>query len=650
MTIAETRRVAPSEHLIPEKASATPRSTLPHRPEIDGMRAIAILPVLIFHFFPSYFRLGYLGVDLFFVISGFLIASIIAAELKQGKFGFAQFYMRRIRRILPALLVVCCITSIATLAILIAPDLLRFAQSLIATLGFVANLYFWQTGGYFALNDSLKPLLHIWSLGVEEQYYMIFPVMLYLVFRYVHSTTTRCLLVAACVVLSFAINFYLESIQGFNPAFFLLPSRVWEFGAGALAALIPIVRPKQLALQWLAALLIAVNFWFVFPHFPAATFMVVGAAILLWMQWNSESFLSKIFTAPPLRFIGVISFSLYLWHWPIVALTRYWSIGEPALQVMLSGIFATFVLSILSWKYIEVPFRKELLSKTVLKFVAAAYAILLAFAVGVFATDGFPARHPATVNSLARAVGSNFRCPLQSYRVYGVSKACSIGDSRQAADTILIGNSHALMYAPALDQALKATSHGGLIVPVNHCLPTPDLNLTVKCLTFARKNMDAVIMDASITTVFIGLTWYTDDLVRSDGAKVSDPDLSLRRVSLIKYVRTLEDSNKKVYLLGPIAIPGIEYASIESRRLVFGGKQDVKEYLLRTQFMTKFGSVIAGLKQELGDSFLQPHETLCDPEKCYYARDGIAYFADKTHLSLDGALATEHLFEAALKK
>ena len=156
---------------------------LHHRKDIDALRALAVLAVIGFHFFPSYFHLGFLGVDLFFVISGYLITKMIQGQLLSNKFSYVAFYIKRIKRIFPAMLVMLIATSITATYLLIASDLLRFSKSLLATLSFVANIYFWRTGGYFSTADELKPLLHMWSLGVEEQFYIFFPFVLVFVMR-----------------------------------------------------------------------------------------------------------------------------------------------------------------------------------------------------------------------------------------------------------------------------------------------------------------------------------------------------------------------------------------------------------------------------------------------------------------------------------
>jgi peptidoglycan/LPS O-acetylase OafA/YrhL len=179
---------------------------LNYRREIDGLRALAIVPVIVFHFFPSKFPLGYLGVDLFFVISGYLITRIMIDKHETKTFSFRDFYVRRARRILPATLSVLIVTSLFSIGLLSSTDLLRYTESLVATLSFVANIYFWRTGGYFGTNDELKPLLNMWSLGVEEQFYLIFPIVLFAIFRVIRKRQFQLLAIACLAVSSFVLN------------------------------------------------------------------------------------------------------------------------------------------------------------------------------------------------------------------------------------------------------------------------------------------------------------------------------------------------------------------------------------------------------------------------------------------------------------
>ena len=208
-----------------------------YRPEIDGLRALAVGVILIFHFFPEYLRLGFLGVDIFFVISGYLISCQILQKKQEGSFSFADFYARRIKRILPASFVLVALVTLAASQILLQTDFDRYYPSAIASMTFWANIFFWRDGGYFGGNDELKPLLHMWSLSVEEQFYLFLPMALLATITVFGSSRLRFAIVAAASLSSLGLLVYMTGIGGANPAFFLLPTRIWQFGLGCLVAI-----------------------------------------------------------------------------------------------------------------------------------------------------------------------------------------------------------------------------------------------------------------------------------------------------------------------------------------------------------------------------------------------------------------------------
>ena len=214
------------------------------RVDIDILRAISVISVIIFHLDKTFFPLGYLGVDIFFVISGYLITKIISKELENNKFSFKHFYLRRIKRILPAFLVVLFTALVGMFFILLSADFKFFTESLLASLAFVPNIYFWITGGYFGSNDELKPLLHLWSLGVEEQFYFFFPVIFFLIFKNFSKLIYKILFILIIIFFSYSINIFFIIKGHLDPNFFLLPSRAWQFGLGAVAALLPLLNLK----------------------------------------------------------------------------------------------------------------------------------------------------------------------------------------------------------------------------------------------------------------------------------------------------------------------------------------------------------------------------------------------------------------------
>ena len=352
--------------------SLTNSNPAKYRAHIDGLRAIAVLPVLFYHAEIG-FHGGYVGVDVFFVISGYLITGLILNDLEGGRFSILDFWERRMRRILPALLVVVASCVALGWFILSPRDFKTLGESVTAQALLVSNIFFCMTsrweGGYFDQAAEVKPLLHTWSLALEEQFYLLFPFLLML-----FKGVSRKMLITALFVLccySFILCVYCSHLGTYlrGPInFYLLPMRAWELLIGSCLAAIP-ARPASSrwlkeSLGWigLLAILVAVFFYDRDTRFPgvAALLPSIGAALLIWANSQALTSSGKLLAARPLVFIGLISYSLYLWHWPVLLFSKYWALDPiPPTQRMLL-LLASFVLAWLSWRFVETPFRKRL--------------------------------------------------------------------------------------------------------------------------------------------------------------------------------------------------------------------------------------------------------------------------------------------------
>ncbi len=372
-----------------------------YRPEVDGLRALAVVPVVLFHAGLSAFSGGFVGVDVFFVISGFLITTILLNEHEQGKFSIVNFYERRARRILPALFVVMLACLPFAWFWLLPNDLANFSESLIAVSVFASNILFWQETGYFDTASELKPLLHTWSLAVEEQYYVLFPLFITLVWRFGKKILFGAMIVMAVVSLVLA---EWASLAKPAAAFFLLPTRGWELLLGACCAMLmayrPQLRPGQTSrdlLAWagIAAIAGAVVLYDETTPFPGiyALLPTVGTALIILFAdagTTAGRFLAnRVFVG-----IGLVSYSAYLWHQPLFAFARHRSPIEPSVAVFAALIAATFVLAYLSWRFVEAPFRdrRRIDRKTIFGLsIAGAAGFSVLGAVGTL-QDGFPQR------------------------------------------------------------------------------------------------------------------------------------------------------------------------------------------------------------------------------------------------------------------
>ncbi len=372
-----------------------------HRAEIDGLRAIAVVSVILFHAGFSLFRGGFVGVDVFFVISGFLITTIIISELEDGNFSIVKFYERRARRILPALFLVLLVCLPLSWLWLLPQDMVGFSQSLIAVSTFVSNVLFWRTSGYFETGVELKPLLHTWSLAVEEQYYVIFPVFLMLAWRLGKRWILVLLAVAALGSLAAA-----QWASAVKPAaaFYLLPTRGWELLVGTFVAFRlsrsggPLAnRSANEAGAWIGLILLAIAilaFGKATP-FPSVYALVptLGTALIILCA-TSETSVGKLLGSRAFVGLGLISYSAYLWHQPLFAFARQRSLDQPGPLLFGALAVASIFLAYISWKYVETPFRNRhsFSRRRIFEFGAAGSAAFIAFGLAGCYTNGFEGR------------------------------------------------------------------------------------------------------------------------------------------------------------------------------------------------------------------------------------------------------------------
>jgi hypothetical protein len=269
---------------------------------------------------------------------------------------------------------------------------------------------------------------------------------------------------------------------------------------------------------------------------------------------------------------------------------------------------------------------------------------LAGFALLAIASAGYPGRDSNLINSISSAIDSNYRCPPSSYRLYGASRSCLIGDAGTKPSIALLGNSHAQMYAPSIERSLSNNKQAGLIIPLNGCLPTIDINISQDCLRMASINYEALKNDNSIKTVVIAMTWYSDDLVDKGGNIIIDADFRLREESMMSLINGFTKAGKSVYLVAPIAIPNFDFASQASRALKFN-KGDTPFSISRAEFDKKYGRIISALSGNLGVRLIQPHEVFCDKSECFFADSQGAYFSDNNHISLYGAKKIQKAFD-----
>ncbi|MDB5980590.1 MAG: acyltransferase [Pseudomonas sp.] len=450
--------------------SAPHNPVLNYRPEIDGLRTLAVVPVILFHAGFQFFSGGFVGVDVFFVISGYLITSIILAEMLAGKFSVTNFYERRARRILPSLFVVMLICLPMAWVWLDSLDFKFFSKSLIAVPTFSSNILFWRESGYFDAAAELKPLLHTWTLAVEEQYYVFFPLLLMLTWRLGRKWITAILIIGA--LLSLAISERGAANES-SATFYLLHARAWELLVGSFIAFYFSWRPRSetgpQALHQTATLLgvLLIGYAiFAFDNstaFPGVHALIptLGAALIILFA-NARTWVGKVLSTRVFVLIGMISYSAYLWHQPIFAFARSASLVEPKWTEMLALAVLSLVLAYLSWRFIEQGFRNKSAITRRQIFTSGAFVSLLFIGVGLtgYVNNGFASRFnvdPAVLESFANTY-PRAACDQNHDGQDGAIDFCLFGvaDKTKPPEIAVFGDSHAEALLPSFDFAGKA--------------------------------------------------------------------------------------------------------------------------------------------------------------------------------------------------
>lgn len=438
-----------------------------YRPELDGLRALAVLGVLLYHFGFGVTG-GYVGVDVFFVLSGFLITSIIRADVAAGTFTYLGFWERRVRRLLPALTVVVLCTLVVGSIVLLPDDFRELGQSAVAQSLFAANVYFWRESGYFAGPSELKPLLHTWSLAVEEQFYLLMPLFLLAI----ASWTRRSMAIITGLIAALSLGWCIYETNHYpTSAFFLVPSRAWELLLGSLLSMVGNERAPGRAVAdvtstlGLGGILASMLYFGPATPFPgvAALLPCLGTAAIIWANGEQRTLVGRWLSLPPIVFVGLISYSLYLWHWPIAAFVNYLEPVVQAWWIPFASVCASFLVAVLSWRFVEQPFRRRQLCATrrpLFAFAACVVAGTVAIGFAIHRLDGVPRRFPDEVLRFAdgRRDGNPHRSLHHDLSLQRLTKGLPrIGDQSDERAPVLavIGDSHGNALMPAFDELCR---------------------------------------------------------------------------------------------------------------------------------------------------------------------------------------------------
>jgi len=609
-----------------------------YRRDIDGLRAIAVLSVLAYHLKIGLFRGGFVGVDIFFVISGYLISSIILKDLASGKFSIATFYARRIRRIFPALVVALIGTAVLAYLYFLPTELVGFSKSLLAAVFSTSNIYFCTQSGYFSAPIETEPLIHTWSLAVEEQFYLFLPIFLLLVHRYLRRK------LRTTVILIALLSFVVSAVGAFRfpvSTFYLPHARAWELLLGVLISLqvFPEIRTSYMrntaTLLGLGSIAVGVFGISATTPFPglAALAPCVGAALIIAAGRSGPSLIGKALSFKPVVFIGLISYSLYLWHWPIIVFQGMESVLISGASVRLTKLICTIVSIVaatLSWKFVELPFRREnkRLSRGVLFKLATATAVLIA-AVGLSAvvSRGFPSRYPIKAVQVASYLDYNsadyFRegtCFISSnYKVDDYDAAKCLHQDVSKKNYLLFGDSHAAQFWYGLSHTLEGVNV--LQATASGCKPTIDQRMFVAptCDTLMNYIYAQYLPKQHVDRLLIAARWQDRDI---------EP-----------LARTLDWTNEhgiRVVLFGPMfqydtALPRLLAFSIRGNDPSIPDEHRVDEH--------KLDDAMADLARRKGIDYISFYKSLCGAHSCpEFGADGVPLQFDYGHLTKEGSV------------
>lgn len=597
-----------------------------YRGDIQGLRGVAVLAVVAFHLCAEWLPGGFTGVDLFFVVSGYVIAGSVARDLAGGRFSIGDFYARRARRLLPALMVVLAATSAAAMALLLPEDLVGYARSLAATAAFGANIWFWRDGGYFAPDAQTEPLLHCWSLGIEEQFYLVAPVGLAAIARYGRRRWLAWLLPLALG--SFAVSVAAAFLAP-RAGFFLLPARAWELLAGMLVALAPArAAPRWLREAVAAAGMLAVGagcvalsdadpfpgWWALLPCLGAAA--TIGA--------GPQTAVATLLGARPLRWFGDRSYALYLVHWPIVALVHYRLPGVLSAGLAAVVFAGSTALAALLWRFVEQPGRRLPLTRhrSLIATGAAAVGVMALAGTVAIASDGFPTRFPGYAHQAVAGVEDwgGERCfATDSSRPIAWDAARCTRIRGGGGRILLWGDSHAAHYVPGILAARRAIGADVLQRSFAGCPPI----LAYRSLArpgcgASNAAVPALIASQRIGTVVLAAAW---------GA-VPRPTLE----QLPRTIAALHRAGARVVVIGPSPQFGADVQRID----YLSGQRRLRVPTWPLAFPAGLQQAVAAAARG-ADRYLDPVARLCRRARCPYRIGDAWLYADAGHFSAAGA-------------
>ena len=672
--------------LVPSEQTHLTHPT--YRADIDGLRAVAVLAVVVFHAFPNGLTGGFIGVDIFFVISGYLISSIILSSLRNGNFTFGEFYARRLKRIFPALLVVITTCMVFGWFALLPDEYAQLGKHIAAGAGFVSNFFFWREAGYFDNSAETKPLLHLWSLGIEEQYYIIWPLLLYLAWK---RHLSFLILVGTITAVSFAANIHLRHTDMVQ-TFYSPLTRFWELLTGSLLAYLALhkisLRDKALLIlgtasnksdtllkspcAWLCnaqsvvgALLIGIALLLISKDlkFPGWWALLPTGGACLIISAGQHAYINRtVLSHRVMVWIGLISYPLYLWHWPLLSFARIIETSTPSIGLRITAIATSIVLAWATYKLIERPIRFS--SKSQFKVVVLSILMILIGCMGLntYRQDGYPLR--SNFVKLQKKIGdltwerSTFHyinCPTQMLTPPRLGYCDLSGND--VPTHALFGDSHADHIFQGIANLDK--SHAWLFIGNHSCPPVSGISvvsaLVKNCQQLSEKALDHILETPSIQTVALSFfgnymldTSFAKDHVltkrgpstieMSSSEFTATTKIELFYLGLEKTVNKLELHSISVIVM--IDIPELPFLPRDCLRPQLFGTRHFCELLTETALGRQ--KELRAILQKLVEAHpkvrvYDPINLLCDKRNCKFQTDKVLLYRDSHHLSFEGA-------------
>lgn len=673
---------------VPRKPKKGASDSIRYRPDIDGLRAIAVSAVVLFHAGLPGFGGGFIGVDVFFVISGYLITSLILAEIDTGSFSVVGFYQRRILRIFPALIMVVAFCVIVGYILMTPNDYFRLGKSVNATAFFVSNIFFWRQVSYFGAQASENPLLHTWSLSIEEQFYLLYPMFIVLASK--AGRNVRLAAISLVCLMSFVSCVCLIYYKP-SATFFLGPTRVWELLVGGILALklIPNSNYSQRVqlLIGLAGLLCITYATFSYSssmRYPgfAAIVPVAGAALLVWSGQTRITSVHRLLSTTPFVSLGQASYSLYLWHFPLLAYLEYLTLGRPTVSMTALACALSVGMAFVSLRFIEHPFRfprrKGVAPRLAMVSVVCMAALILAGSYIQF-DEGIASRvDPVSIKYLDAEL-DKFRHHVECMSLEDVivkpGEACKLGAPAAVPSVLLWGDSHSMVTATALEHAALKSNAAILFAASVDCPIGIGFSIDAKigpsfvtspgyqyCQQYNKEMLRIAAENSNIKSVVLSSRWTNWHIGESGSPSEGKVDIRLRDDFGVsssleenrtvfyrgfdRLIRALVSAKKSIWIVGPVPEVSVKVPHALYITHIGFAKSNID---VPTESFLKRNSTILSIFSDMAHKypirFIWPHSVLCNDILCRVSAGVNARYLDDNHLSIFGALETAPLYE-----